>query len=343
MKNKARNIRYDLGVLGAGSWGTALAIACARNQHPVCLWGHQARFVEQLQKKRQNETYLPGIVFPDPLAIIADLNTVISASRHILISIPSHAFSDVLQQIQPFLSSDQGLLIATKGLEPTNHQLLHEVVMNSLSDDIALAVLSGPSFAKEVAIGLPTAVTIAHYANEKSPTFAKTMAQLFHSDIFRVYQNNDIVGVEVAAGVKYVLAIATGISDGLGFGANARAALITRGLQEMIRLGTALGAQTKTFMGLAGMGDLVLTCTDDQSRNRRFGLALGQGLSQKQASEQINQVVEGYQNAKAIYDLSRQRHIDMPIVEEVHAILYHNKLAKDAVTSLMQRTPKTEL
>ena len=326
-------------VLGAGSWGTALAIQLARGGRPTVLWGHDPAHMARIAAERRNARYLPTATLPDNLRVEADLAAALNGIRDILVVVPSHAFRAVLEAVKPHLSEGARLLWATKGLESGSRKLLHEVVADVLGTGISTAVVSGPTFAREVAEGLPTAVTVA----SADPAFARDMAGRLHSEAFRAYTANDVIGVEVGGAVKNVLAIAAGIADGLGFGANARTAVITRGLAEVMRLGIALGGQAETFMGLAGLGDLVLTCTDDQSRNRRLGLALGRGHTLEQALAAIDQVVEGVQTAREVYELAQSLGIDMPITEQVYCVLYEGCAPRDAVHALLNRVQKSEL
>lgn len=326
-------------VLGAGSWGTALAIQLARSDGAVTLWGHDAGLMGQLAEQRVNERYLPGVRLPSELVIDSNLETSVQAAEDILVVVPSHAFRSVLTAVQPYLATGARLAWATKGLESGSGKLLHEVAQEVLGDAVPTAVVSGPTFAREVAEGLPTAVTVA----SSDAQFASDMAERLHSKTFRAYTSEDVAGVEVGGAVKNVLAIAAGIADGLGFGANARTALITRGLAEMMRLGEAMQGHRETFEGLAGLGDLVLTCTDDQSRNRRLGLALGQGKSLEEALAAIDQVVEGVQTAREVHDLALSQGVDMPITEQVYAVLYEACKPKDAVQALLNRDLKAEL
>jgi len=327
-----------ISVLGAGSWGTALAIQAARNGCDTVLWGHNQQHVATLQQMAENRRYLPGVFFPDNLKITGDLHDCVDYSSVLLLSVPSHAFKVTLQQIQPFLSQYPKIIWATKGFDSENGELLSDVVVNTLGDEVLTAVLSGPTFAREVADGLPTALTIASTSGQ----FAAEVASIFHNHRFRVYTSNDIVGVQVGGACKNVLAIAAGIADGLGFGANTRAALITRGLTEVMRLGIVLGGKADTFMGLAGLGDLILTCTDNQSRNRRFGLALGQGMSRAQAVHEIDQSVEGISAAREAYLLAQKHQVDMPITEQVYNVLFNNLNPKQAVQNLLIREQKPE-
>ena len=328
-----------ISVLGAGSYGTALAIALARNGHKTLLWSHRADQVATLAADRCNKVFLPDAIFPDSLQLTADLQAAVQASRNLLIVVPSHVFGDVLSQIKPFLRADSRVAWATKGLDPSTGSLLQDVALKVLGEQVPLAVLSGPTFAKELAMGLPTAISLAATDAE----FGKELADLLHCGrTFRVYLNDDMVGLQIGGAVKNVIAIGAGLADGLGFGANARTALITRGLAELQRLGVALGAEQDTFMGMAGLGDLVLTCTDNQSRNRRFGLALGQGKDVQTAMTEIGQIVEGYRNAAEVQQLAHRHGVEMPICEQVYAVLYQGKNAKEAAISLLSRDRKAE-
>lgn len=323
--------------LGSGSWGTALAIHLARNGQTVRLWGNEVAQVEKMAAERCNDYFLPGIILPEKIEFYTDLAKTLDGIQDILIAVPSHAFRSVLTQIQPLLAKNARIVWATKGLDPHNHDLLH-IVAQEVLGNIPLAVISGPTFAKEVAMGLPTAITLASTSQE----FTQDLIQRFHNQKFRVYHTNDLVGVELGGAMKNVLAIAVGIADGLGFGANARSAIITRGLAEMVRLGLILGGQKETFMGLAGMGDLVLTCTDNQSRNRRFGLALGAGKQREPAEKEIGQVVEGIKTALEIHHLAKRKNVETPICEQVYKVLYENLTPREAVTALLSREPRAE-
>ncbi len=327
-----------IAVLGAGSWGTALAILLARNGHSVRLWGNDPTEMAQLASARCNTRYLPDAPFPECLAIHADLDAALADQADVLVVVPSHAFRSVLTTLAPKLAPGTPLAWATKGLEMASGKLLHQVAEEVLPAGTAHAVISGPTFAREVAAGLPTAATVAG----NTPAVAKHFAGLLRGATFRAYTSEDRIGLELGGALKNVLAIAAGISDGLGFGANSRAALITRGLAEMIRLGEALGGQRETFMGLAGVGDLVLTCTDDQSRNRRMGLALGRGQSREQAHQAIDQVVEGVDTAREIHKLGKQYGVELPISEQVYQVIYNGLDPRAAVHTLLTREPKAE-
>lgn len=332
-------ISAKITVLGAGSYGTALAICLARNGHQTLLWGRDPAHVDAMATSRQNEKYLPDCPFPESLHLESDLKAAVQASDNLLLVVPSHAFGDMLQQIKPMLNAGVKIAWATKGLDPNSGELLQTVARKELGDDVSLAVLSGPTFAKEMAAGLPTAISLSSTDDD----FVALLSDLLHCEKrFRVYSNTDFIGVQLGGAVKNVIAIAAGIADGIGFGANARTALITRGLAEMTRLGLALEAQPATFMGMAGLGDLVLTCTDNQSRNRRFGLALGQGTAVEQAMEDIGQVVEGYRNTKEVFMLAQRHEVEMPIVEQVYQVLYRAKNAQQAAADLLSRDRKFE-
>lgn len=327
-----------ISVFGAGSWGTALAIQAARNGNQTMLWGHLPEHIANLAKDRQNKQYLADLTFPDTLNVTDSIKEAAQFSDTLFISVPSHVFQETLLKIKPYVGEQVKIAWASKGFNPETGELLHQIVANVFSAETPAAVLSGPSFAQEVAAELPTAVTIA--ATQQA--FADHLALIMHSPRFRTYTTNDIVSVQVGGAVKNVLAIAAGIADGIGFGANTRAALVTRGIAEIIRLNTALGGQQETLMGLAGLGDLILTCTDDQSRNRRFGLALGQGKSREQAMQAIGQEVEGISAAKETYMLAKKHGIDMPITEQTYRVLYEGLAPLSAVQNLLQRDQKSE-
>jgi len=326
-------------VLGAGSYGTALAICFARNKHKTVLWGRDPEHVQLMSDTRANDKYLPQSKLPESLVLEADLAQAVASSDNILVVVPSHAFGDMLKQMKPFLRSNARVAWATKGLDHESGRLLQDVARDILGDDIALAVLSGPTFAKEMAAGLPTAISLS----STDDAFSTELSDLLHcGKTFRVYNNSDFIGIQLGGAVKNVIAIGAGMADGIGFGANARTALITRGLAEMTRLGIALKADPATFMGMAGLGDLVLTCTDNQSRNRRFGLALGAGENVEKAMADIGQVVEGYRNTKEVYMLAERMKVEMPIVEQVYQVLYCGKDAKLAASDLLSRERKYE-
>lgn len=325
-------------VLGAGSWGTALALQFARNGREVRLWGRDRAEMQRMRAARENRKYLPAIGFPDKLRIEMELAAALDGAIDVLLAVPSHGLRKTLLQIKPLLSQQARICWATKGFELTTGKLPHQVAAEVLGDQRPTAVLSGPTFAKEVGAGLPTAMTIA----STDSAFAEDLANSLSGEKFRAYTSSDMLGVEVGGAVKNVLAIGAGISDGLGFGANTRIALINRGLVEMTRLGMALGARQETFMGLAGMGDLVLTCTDNLSRNRRMGLALAGGKSIDAAQAEIQQVVEGVLAAKAVREVAERLHVEMPICQQIYRILYEGAAPREAVGALMGRALKPE-
>jgi glycerol-3-phosphate dehydrogenase (NAD(P)+) len=325
-------------VLGAGSWGTALAIQLARDARPTVLWGRAEDQPELLALERVNQRYLPGARFPDALMIEPVLEQAVSSTDDVLVCVPSVAFREVLDSITRYLKTSSRIAWATKGFEQKSGKLPHEVARDVLGKKLPLAVLSGPTFAREVGAGLPTAMTIAATDHD----FGHALAERISNRQFRAYTSDDIIGVEVGGAVKNVIAIAAGMSDGLGFGANARIALISRGLIEMTRLGVALGAKETTFMGLSGIGDLTLTCTDDQSRNRRMGLALASGRGVDEIAGEIGQVVEGVYAAKAVHAVAERQNIEMPICEQVYRILYEGAAPEDAVNALMSRALTAE-
>ncbi|MCU7915487.1 MAG: NAD(P)-dependent glycerol-3-phosphate dehydrogenase [Candidatus Thiodiazotropha sp. (ex Gloverina cf. vestifex)] len=329
--------KSSIAVLGAGSWGTALAILLGHNGHDVRLWGHLPEEIQALSRDRENKAFLPDISFPENIHPEPDLTAAVSGATEILIVVPSHAFRSVLTAISPLLDEHPGIAWATKGFEPGSQRLLSEVAEELLPNS-DLAVISGPTFAGEVGRCLPTAITVAASTQQH----AIRMADLLHAPWFRAYTTDDMVGVQVGGASKNVLAIAAGIADGLGFGANTRAALITRGLTEIMRLGIQLGGKTETFMGLAGLGDLVLTCTDNQSRNRRMGLALAEGLTIEEARKRIGQEVEGVHTAQEVYKLATRQAVEMPISEQVYKVLYENLDPKAAVHNLLERSQKPE-
>ncbi|MEE4184950.1 MAG: NAD(P)H-dependent glycerol-3-phosphate dehydrogenase [Gammaproteobacteria bacterium] len=328
----------EIGVIGAGSWGTALTIQLARaGQHPT-LWGREPEVIQALTEQRCNSVFLPDVPLPETVQIEADLHALVAGHRDLLVCVPSHVFRAVLESIRADLRADARVAWATKGFELSTGCLPHQVAQESLGSEVPLAVVSGPTFAREVGLGLPTAMTVA----ATDEMFADELAWRFADANFRAYTSNDMIGVEVGGAVKNVLAIATGMSDGLGFGANTRVALITRGLAEMTRLGVALGASADTFAGLSGMGDLVLTCTDNQSRNRRMGLALAAGKDIDTVAAEIGQVVEGVKAAAAVRTVAQKLAVDMPICEQVYRILYAGVAPSEAVGALMQREVKAE-
>jgi len=330
---------HPIVVLGAGSWGTALAMHLAGSGHNVLLWGNEPEHIQLLAEQRCNQQYLPDVSFPDLLQVSADLEQALASPAWILIAIPSHAYRPFLQKNAHLFKADIGIAWASKGLENGSGKLIHQVVTEELPHCKLTAVMSGPTFAGEVARNLPTSITVA----SESDAFAQQLTDDLHSGRFRVYRSHDLIGVELGGALKNVLAIAAGAADGLGFGANTRAALITRGLAEMMRLGEAMGGKRETFMGLAGMGDLILTCTDNQSRNRRTGLLLAQGKALEQVREEIGQAIEGIKTAKEVVSLARRYGVEVPISEQVYRVLYENCPIEEAVHTLLSRKSSQEV
>lgn len=333
----------SIAVFGAGSWGTALAVVLVRNGFDVVLWGRRVDGIAQMERERCNSRYLPDIPFPDGLRVTDDLAMVSNSTRQWLLVVPSPGFRDTLQSIvsaSDHADALNGVTIVwgTKGFEPATGRLLSQVVDEVAGSKPVQAVISGPSFAGEVALGRPTALTVA----SAEPAVADRVARWFRNDHLRVYTNLDISGVQLGGAIKNVIAIATGICDGMDLGANARAALVTRGLAELCRLGEALGGRPETFMGLTGLGDLVLTCTDDQSRNRRVGIALGRGQSLDEALRDVAQEAEGIHTARALHGMSQRLKLQMPITEQVYKVLFEGHTPAAAVASLLQRDPRPE-
>ncbi len=325
-------------VLGAGSWGTALAILLARNGNRTLLWGRDPKRMAQMQAAAVNEKYLPAAKFPPRLEVVPELNKVLLQCRDILLVVPSHSFVEILKKIKPLLATDARIAWATKGLEPDTGALLSTAVERELGKGVPLAILSGPTFAKELANDLPTACTIASNNSE----FQQDFINRLHNPRFRIYKSTDMIGIQLGGAVKNIIAVGAGMGDGLGFGSNSRTALITRGLAEITRLGKAMGAEAQTLYGLSGLGDLLLTSTDDQSRNRRFGLALGAGKSIDQAITEIGQVVEAVRNTREVHELAQRLNVEMPIVDAIYQVLYERLPPKDAAKMLLTRALRDE-
>ncbi|MBQ9273793.1 MAG: NAD(P)H-dependent glycerol-3-phosphate dehydrogenase [Succinivibrio sp.] len=328
----------ELCILGAGSYGTALAVAVASKGTAVMLWDHNPQKVAAMQHERVNARYLPQIPFPSTLQLCSDLGEALSSARDLLVVVPSHTFKELLTAIVPLLSKEHRLAWATKGLDPHSGAVLSELTRELVGPEIPLAAISGPTFALELARGMPTAISVAG----TDPLFSSALCNLMHTPTFRIYESSDLLGLQLGGALKNVIAIAAGLSDGMGFGANARTALITRGLAEMVRYGQALGATERSFQGLSGLGDLILTCTDDQSRNRRFGYLLGRGAAVQEALSRIGQVVEGYTMTYVMHEHGIRRGVNMPICQEVYEILYEGKDGRAAAASLLGRSQKSE-
>ena len=332
------NALPGVAVLGAGSWGTALGALIARHGHPTVLWGRDAEGVAAIDRRHENPRYLPGIALPEMLRATTDLAEALKGADLVLVVVPSHAFAETLRSLAPHRPAHAGVAWATKGFEPGSGRFLHEVAEEVLGPGVPLAVVTGPSFAKEVAQGLPTALTV--HGNDAG--FAQSVADALHGPAFRAYTGNDMLGAELGGAMKNVLAVATGVADGMQLGLNARAGLITRGLNEMLRLNHAIGGKAETLMGLAGLGDLVLTCTGDLSRNRRLGLALGRGQSIADAVREIGQVVESVQTADEVMRQAQRHGIELPISSAVQSVLHGDITPAEGLKLLLSREQKPE-
>ena len=332
---------YKIGVVGAGSWGTALADLIANKGFRVQLWAYEPEVVEQIQNDRENQYFLPGFKLSDNIAASNDLHSVVADKDLVLIVVPSHVMRKTTQNMAGHISAETIVVSASKGIENKTHLTMSGVIRQTLPEipDQRLAVISGPSFAKEVVQHMPTVVTVA----SKDSATAGLVQYIFATPYFRVYSADDMLGVELGGSIKNVIAIAAGVVDGLGLGLNTRAALITRGMTEIRRLGVKLGANPRTFTGLAGFGDLVLTCTGALSRNHTVGKKIGEGMKLKQILAEMRMVAEGVKTAKSVYDLSRKIGVDMPISQEMYRILYEDLSPKEAVYRLMTRDLKKEL
>ena len=339
MKNNLK-----IAVIGAGSWGTALAVLLAGKNYAVELWGHSSDHLDRLISDRENRKYLPGIHFPSTLLPVHQLKQAVEGASIIIMAVPSHAYRNVFVEMVPFLCQNCSIISAVKGIENntlmTMTQVMAEVIVekNMGEKNIELGVISGPSFAMEVAREVPTAVTIGFHELQT----AKEIQEIFVTDFFRVYASRDVIGLEISASLKNIIAIAAGVCDGLGYGLNTRAALITRGLAEIQRLGIALKADPVTFSGLSGLGDLILTCTGDLSRNRTVGIKLGEGKTLDQIKSEMSMVAEGIKTTQSVYDLAQKMKIEMPILEQVYNIIYKGKNCSEAVRDLLNRELKVE-
>ena len=333
------NEKQKIAVLGAGSWGTALACLLADNGHVVSIWSHSKQHLSAMETTKQNVRFLPGITLPSNLKFEWSLSTLCATHKTFLIVVPSRAFEEILNALVDSGIPEHSLLIwGTKGFDSNNKQLLSSLIEQKISSSHTKGIITGPSFALEVMHKLPTALTVGASDN----SVAQKIATLFHNSYVRVYANTDLAGVQIGGAVKNVLAIACGISDGLGFGANARSALITRGLKEICRLGEKFSAKNDTFQGLSGLGDLVLTCTDNKSRNRRFGLGIGQGKKIDTILSEIGQEVEGLVTCQEVFQIAKMYQVDMPICQEVYNILYNDASPKLAVKTLFERNINDE-
>lgn len=327
-----------IAVLGAGSWGTALAIGLSNKGHLVNIWDIDKEHIESLIDKKENLKYLPGIKFANSLQALRDAEETISGADIVLFSVPAQHFRSALKGVFPLLKKDMILVNVAKGIEQSSLKRLSEI-SDELLPEAKYVVLSGPSHAEEVGVGLPTTVVSA----SKDLKLAEYVQDIFMSERFRVYTNTDIIGVEMGGALKNTIALGAGISDGMGFGDNAKAALMTRGITEIARLGLKLGARAETFYGLSGIGDLIVTCTSMHSRNRRCGIMIGEGMKPSEATKKVGMVVEGMYTTKAAYELSRKHGVEMPITEKIHEVINEDTDAKTAVTALMTRQKKNEI
>jgi glycerol-3-phosphate dehydrogenase (NAD(P)+) len=325
-----------LAVIGAGSWGTTLSVLLAEKGHDVSLWIHEEDLAEEMKGTRVNSQFLPGVKLPENISVSSNMEEALAGRRYIVNAVPSQFVRRVIQGALPHIPKEAVFVSVSKGIEKDTCRTVSSIIKELTG--CAVAVLSGPSFAKEVASRLPTAVTLA----SEDYAICLLMQEIFTTSHFRVYTHHDVLGVELGGALKNIMAVAAGISDGLGLGNNARAALITRGLAEMTRLGVALGAQEHTFSGLSGLGDLVLTCSSNLSRNYTVGYKLGQGASLRDIIQSTKSVAEGVETAKAVYELAIKKDVDMPIVNQVYRVLYEDKAPEKAVHDLMNRTLKAE-
>ena len=327
-----------MAVIGAGSWGTALALLLARKGMTVKLWAHRQDHVEELQANRENRAYLPGFTLPENITVSSELAQVLPGAATVLMVVPSHGYRTVFGRLKELLAPEAVVVSASKGIENDSLMTMTQVMDEERPGGL-YAVLSGPSFACEVAAGQPTAVTVAAC----DFGVATRVQELFFTETFRVYTSTDVIGVELGGPLKNIVAIAAGICDGLGYGTNTRAALITRGLAEITRLAVKMGASPLTMSGLAGLGDLVLTCTGELSRNRHVGVQLGQGKTIDTIQNEMKMVAEGVKTTRSVWHLARKMQVEMPIMEQVYLVLYEGKRCREAVNTLLQRDQKEEL
>ena len=327
-----------IGVIGAGSWGTALAWLLTNNGHEVTLWSHREEDARLLKKERENKSKLPGVIFQENLQVTGDLKSAVEDKEVLVLAVPSPAVRSTSQKMKSYIRKNQLIVNVAKGVEAesllTVSQMIEQVIPQA-----NVAVLSGPSHAEEVGKGLPTTCVIG--AKEKQT--AEYLQEIFMSSVFRVYTSPDILGIELGAALKNVIALAAGVADGMGYGDNTKAALITRGIAEISRLGIAMGARAETFFGLSGIGDLIVTCASVHSRNRKAGYLMGKGYTMQEAMDEVKMVVEGVHSAKAALSLSEKYNVEMPIIMEVNKVLFENKKAADAVNELMLRMKKDEI
>ncbi len=330
-------MKKTIGIVGAGSWGTALAVLLANNGHDVTVWSYNSSEVLELSHSFENKRKLPGVIIPSSVSFTDDVAFAVKSKDVVITVVPSIHIKNTAKLIAPYISEEQVIVNASKGIDSKTLMTISEQIQTEIPN-VQVAVLSGPSHAEEVGKGLPTTCVIG--AN--SECVAKSLQEIFMSDVFRVYTSTDIVGIEVGASLKNVIALAAGIADGLGYGDNTKAALITRGIAEITRLGVKMGGKPETFAGLAGIGDLIVTCASQHSRNRRAGVLIGQGYSAEDAMKEVNMVVEGVYSARAALALARKYGESMPIVEQINEVLFNNKNPEVAVKELMLRDCRPE-
>lgn len=324
-------------VIGAGSWGSALAVLLANNGHEVTLWSHDSKEIEMLQKEREQKDKLPGVKFPENIKVSADLEETLTGRDVIVMAVPSPVVRSMATRMAPYIKEGQVIVNVAKGIEDETYKTLTEIIEEEIPGAV-VCVLSGPSHAEEVGRKLPTTCVVG----AKKESVAVMLQDLFMNEVFRVYTSPDIMGIELGGALKNVIALAAGVTDGLGYGDNTKAALMTRGIAELTRLGAALGGQIETFTGLTGIGDLIVTCTSVHSRNRKAGLLMGQGYSPKEAMDEVKMVVEGVYSAKAALGLAKRNNVNVPIIEEVNKVLFEEKDPKEAVADLLLRERKKE-
>lgn len=325
-------------VLGAGSWGTALALVLARNGNEVSLWTIKESQRDEINKNKTNNIYLPGVRIHENINCTCDIKESVSNSEAIILAVPSQAIRSVCKQIKPYVNENQILVNVAKGLERETGLRISQVVDSEINN-AKFAVLSGPSHAEEVALNLPTVITVA----SSDINIATNVQDLFNNESFRVYTNTDLIGVELGGTLKNIIAFGAGICDGLGYGDNTKAGLITRGLSEIKRLGIALGADPNTFSGLSGIGDLIVTCTSQHSRNRKAGMLIGQGYSLQDTLNEVQMVVEGIVATEIAYKVALENNVEMPITEAIFNVLYKNIPARESIVELMSRDSKSEI
>jgi len=327
----------DISIIGAGSWGTALSVVLHKNGHKITIWSALAPEIEMLKEKHEQAEKLPGVILPDDIMFTTDLKEAIEGKDMLVLAVPSPFTRSTAKAMSPFVAEGQLIVSVAKGIEENTLMTLSEIIMEEIPQ-CEVAVLYGPSHAEEVGKEIPTSLV----AGAKKRATAELVQNTFMSEVLRVYTSPDVLGMEIGASLKNVIALAAGMADGLGYGDNTKAALITRGISEMGRLALAMGAKYETLSGLTGMGDLIVTCASKHSRNRRAGYLMGQGYTMQQAMDEVKMVVEGVYSAKAAIALAKKYHVDMPIIEQVNEVLFENKPAKDAVKELMLRDKKVE-